>query len=552
MLKECSILIGGKAGDGIRQAGSSIASLLNELGYWVFVYEDYPSIIRGGHNFSIIRGAKEKILAHEDAIDILIALDQQTIDKHSQRLKNNSLIIFDSNAVKAEGAGFALTEIVKKNNLPPIVRNTAVLGALAAILGADFSLAEKVIRNSLNKKVEENIVVARETYELAKNSGKKIDLIGLPNQPKELMTGNEALALGAVKGGLEFYAAYPMTPVTAILHYLAENRKKFGIQAIHAENEIGVIGMAEGAAYAGKRAMVSTSGGGFALMIEHLSLAGQAEIPIVIILGQRPGPATGLPTYTGQGELLFVLHSGHGEFPRIIIAPGDTEEAIEAARDAQNLAWQFQIPVIILGDKHLCESTFSTEPDKIASQKIEPKLWDKKGVYRRYRQTDDGISPLAFPGQAGAVVKSDSYEHDEDGITTEEAGWTVKNAEKRIKKAAAIVAELKKRPTVKVYGDEKSDVVLLVWGSTKGGAVEAAARTGCRVVQPLFLHPLPVWELAEKLKGARRIIGIEANATGQFCGLAEAAGIKIDAKILKYDGRPFTVAELAEKIKNVL
>jgi len=287
-MKELSILIGGKAGDGIRQAGASIAGLLNEFGYWIFVYEDYPSIIRGGHNFSIIRAAAEKILAHEEKIDILIALDQQTINKHSRRLKKNSLIIFDSNAVKADGAGFALTEMVKKNNLPPIVRNTAVLAVLAAILGVDFFLVEKVIKSSLNKKVEENIAIAREAYDLAKSSEKKFTLSRLDNPARQLMTGNEALAIGAVKGGLEFYAAYPMTPVTAVLHFLAENKKKFNLQVVHAENEIGVIGMAEGAAYAGKRAMVGTSGGGFALMVEHLSLAGQAEIPLVIILVRRP------------------------------------------------------------------------------------------------------------------------------------------------------------------------------------------------------------------------------------------------------------------------
>ena len=316
MFKEYSILIGGRAGDGIRQAGASIAELLNELGYWIFVYEDYPSVIRGGHNFSIIRAAENRILAHEDEIDILVALDQITIIQHSQRLKKNSLIIFDSDVVVAEGLSFALTAMAKANNLPSMARNTAIFAVLGAVIGVDFSLLEKVIRNSLIHKTEENVAIAREAYDLAKSSDKKYTIPSLNNPPQQLMTGNEALALGAVKGGLEFYAAYPMTPATTILSYLAENKTKFNLQVIHAENEIGVIGMAEGAAYVGKRAMVGTSGGGFALMVEHLSLAGQAEIPLVIILGQRPGPATGLPTYTGQGELLFALHAGHGEFWR--------------------------------------------------------------------------------------------------------------------------------------------------------------------------------------------------------------------------------------------
>jgi 2-oxoglutarate ferredoxin oxidoreductase subunit alpha len=552
MTKEYSILIGGQAGDGIKQAANIIASLLNELGYHIFVYEDYPSIIRGGHNFCVIRGASEPIAAHEEGLDILIALDQNTIAQHSKNLKDQSLVIFDSSAVKAEGAGFTFSEIAKQHQLPPIARNTAAFGALGAIIGADFSLVEKVIRQSLAKKTEENIAIARETYDLTLASGKKYPISRLDNQPQTLMTGNEALARGAVKGGLEFYAAYPMTPVTNILHYLAENQDKFSLKVIHAENEIGVIGLATGAAYAGKRAMVGTSGGGFCLMVEHISLAGQAEIPLVIILGQRPGPATGLPTYSGQGELLFALHAGHGEFPRLLIAPGDTQEALELARDAQNLAWQFQVPVIILSDKHLCESTFSTEPDKIPDLKIDAKLWDGQGIYKRYLQTDDGVSPLAFPGTPGAIVKSNSYEHEENGITTEAADWAVKNVDKRSRKSEAIKIELKKHQTVKTYGNENSDVVLIAWGSTKGAAVEAAARLGCRVVQPLYLEPLPVWELSEKLKGARKLIGIEVNSGGQLCGLIEAAGFKIDAKILKYDGRPFTVSELEAKIKENL
>jgi len=552
MLKEYSILIGGKAGDGIRQTGDNIGDLLNELGYYIFVYKDYPSVIRGGHNFSIIRGAFEKILAHEDEIDILVALDQNTVTQHKKRLKKDALIIFDSNTVKAEGIGFDLTEMAKKLNLPPIARNMGIFGILSAVIGVDFSLVEKIIRNSLHKKTEENISIAREAYELAKVYEKKYEIPRSNNLPKQLMTGNEALALGAVKGGLEMYVAYPMTPTTTILNYLAKNHKKFNLQVIHAENEIGVIGIAEGAAYAGKRAMVGTSGGGFALMVEHLSLAGQAEIPIVIILGQRPGPATGLPTYTGQSELLFALYAGHGEFPRILVAPGDTEEAIELTRDAQNLAWQFQIPVIILADKHLCENTFSTEPDKILIDIKEAKLWNKEGDYKRYLLTDDGISPLAFPGQPDAVVKLNSYEHEENGITTELAELTIKNVEKRMKKASAIETELKKHLTVKVYGNPDSEIVLLTWGSTKGSVVEVAARLDCRVVQLLYLNPLPVWELLEKFKGAKKIISIECNATGQLCSLIAAAGFKIDAKVLKYDGRPFTVKELEDKIKKLL
>lgn len=552
MLKEFSILIGGKAGDGIRQTGANIASLFNELGYYIFVYEDYPSVIRGGHNFSIIRASEKKVLAHDNEVDILVALDQNTVDQHIKRLKKGSLIIFDSNTVKAKGAGFEITDLVKKRELPSIARNTAIFSILGAVLGIEFKIVEKTIKSFLKSKIEENIALSKEAYNLGKLSAGTFQVARLKNKPQELMTGNEALAIGAIKGGLEFYSAYPMTPSTSLLNFLAKNHKKNKLKVVQAENEISAIGMIQGAAYAGKRSMTGTSGGGFALMVEHLSLAGQAEIPTVIMLGQRPGPATGLPTYTGQGELLFSIYAGHGEFPKIVVAPGDLEEAIELTRDAQNLAWQFQVPVIILGDKHLCESSYSVEPTKIKTQIIKPKLWGKKANYQRYLLTSDGISPLAFPGQAGTVIKSNSYEHDEYGISTELADLTVKNVQKRKNKMAGIVKELRKRHAVKVYGNKKSQTVLLAWGSTKGSVIEAGINLGLKIVQPLYLCPLPVAELSKQLKGAKKVIGIECNATGQLASLMAMNGIKVDKQILKYDGRPFTVKELEKEIKKII
>lgn len=552
MSKEFSILIGGKAGDGIRQTGANIASLFNELGYYIFVYEDYPSVIRGGHNFSIIRASEKKVLAHDNEVDILVALDQNTVDQHIKRLKKGSLIIFDSNTVKAKGAGFEITDLVKKRELPSIARNTAIFSILGAVLGIEFKIVEKTIKSFLKSKIEENIALSKEAYNLGKLSAGTFQVARLKNKPQELMTGNEALAIGAIKGGLEFYSAYPMTPSTSLLNFLAKNHKKNKLKVIQAENEISAIGMIQGAAYAGKRAMTGTSGGGFALMVEHLSLAGQAEIPTVIMLGQRPGPATGLPTYTGQGELLFSIYAGHGEFPKVVVAPGDLEEAIELTRDAQNLAWQFQVPVIILGDKHLCESTYSVEPNKIKTQIIKPKLWGKKANYQRYLLTSDGVSPLAFPGQAGTVIKSNSYEHDEYGISTELADLAVRNVQKRKNKMVGIVKELRKRHAVKVYGNKKSQIVLLAWGSTKGSVIEAGINLGLKIVQPLYLYPLPVAELSKQLKGAKKVIGIECNATGQLASLMAMNGIKVDKQILKYDGRPFTVKELEKEIKKII
>lgn len=556
--KEFSILIGGKAGDGIKLAGNSIAKLFNKLGYWTFVYVDYPSLIRGGHNFAIVRAKSKKILSHKNKIDILIALNQETVDKHSKHLKKDGLLIFDSTSpikipsgVKAKKIGIPFGEIVRNQQLPLIARNSAALGALASILKIKFPIVSNLIKTSVRKKVEENINAAKESYKVAEKSEKIFDAPQFKNSAKPLLTGNEAIALGAVKAGLKAYIAYPMTPATAILHYLAQNKKEFNIATVQPENEISTIGMAQGAAFAGIKTMIGTSGGGFALMVEHFSLAGQAEIPTMVVLSQRPGPSTGVPTYTSQADLFFSLFAGHGEFPRIVLAPGDADESFYLSAEALNLAWKFQIPVILLSDKHLSESIFTADFDenKVVAEK--PKLWSGKGNYKRYALTKDGISPLAFPGNKKATVKSNSYEHDEFGITTENRETVIEGNEKRLTKLKTIKDALKKKETVKVYGNKKSENVLVFWGSTKGAVIEAAESLGLKAVQPLYLDPFPLWEMKKHLKNAKKIINVEINSTGQLGKLLKLNGIEITDSILKYDGMPFTVDELEEKFKKI-
>lgn len=558
MQNEYSILIGGQAGDGIKQSGNSIAKLFNRLGYWIFVYLDYPSLIKGGHNFAIVRAKSQKILGHKDKVDILIALNQETINKHSHRLQEKSLLIFDSTFIKihpvskAKNLGLPFGEIVRNKKLPQIARNSAALGALSSVLGIEFSIVEDVIKNSIRKKIKENIEVAKESYDLTKKSKKSSRILKFKSSLKPLLTGNEAIALGAVKAGLKAYISYPMTPSTSILHYLAENEEKFNIVTVQPENEISVIGMIQGAAFAGIKTMTGTSGGGFALMTEHFSLAGQAEIPTVIILSQRPAPSTGVPTYTGQSDLFFSLFAGHGEFPRIVLAPGDADEAFYLSAEALNLAWKFQIPIILLSDKHLSESIFSTEFNENKVVIENPKPWNKKGEYKRYTLTKDGISPLVFPGEKQAVIKSNSYEHDEFGITTEDPEYIIKGNKKRLKKLKTIEDEIKKKETVKIYGNPKSKTVLITWGSTKGAVIEAAKIHNLKVVQPLYLKPFPVWDLKKHLKNVKKIINVELNSTGQLGTLLKFNGFEVTDSILKYDGRPFAIDELEEKIKKIL
>ena len=313
-----------------------------------------------------------------------------------------------------------------------------------------------------------------------------------PNRPRPLLTGNEAIGLGMVKGGLEAYVSYPMTPSSSLLHFLAENQEKFGIRVVHPENEIGVILMALGFVYAGKRAAVGTSGGGFCLMTEGLSLAGMAELPLVLLVSQRTGPSTGLPTYTAQSDLHFICHAGQGEFPRLVVAPGDAQEALIWSEIAMNVAWKFQVPAFILSDKTLSEGTYSTSPADLPETIFkEPPAWAGYTPYLRYADVPSGVSPTASPGMKDAVVKVNSYMHDEAGITTEEASLVDQMTKKRLRKWEGLAEEMQGYSGVSISGNPDAATALLCWGSTKGVCNEVAAELGLRVIRPIVLSAIP-------------------------------------------------------------
>ena len=533
---DVSILVGGEAGDGVKQAGVIIAKIFNELGYHVFVYDDYQSLVRGGHNFSIVRISDKKVYTHDEEIELMIAFNQDTIEKHSEKAEK---IIFDSDKVEAKGMGIkAQTWSKEKGSL--LLRNSIFIGSICKYFGVDLKIAEKIIKESFRKMIDENMEALKFGYDSIEEK-QKLKKIG---EPREIVTGNEAISLGAAAAGMKMYIAYPMTPASSILHYLAGEEDNLGIVTAQVENEIGVANVAVGSVFSGVRTMVGTSGGGFALMGETVSLCAMSETPVVFVNSQRAGPSTGVPTYTMQADLNFTLNIGHGDVTKITIAPGDQEESYELAGEIMNLAWKYQVPAVLLVDKHISESTSTAEFKKIKPE--EGKLWNRKGDYKRYQFTDDGISPLAFPGQTN-TLKASSYEHDESGLTIEEDVKLIKKMqEKRLKKMEVLVEEMKKMETVKTYGNENSDVVLLTWGSTKGVCIEVAEELGLKVVQPIFLEPMPQWELKKHIEG-KRVIAVEVNATGQ---LAKILGI--EEKILKYDSRPFTPKELKKKLEEIL
>ncbi|MCJ7508292.1 MAG: 2-oxoacid:acceptor oxidoreductase subunit alpha [candidate division Zixibacteria bacterium] len=544
-----TFLVGGKAGEGVKKAGSVAAQLFSGIDRQVFQMDDYQSLIKGGHNFSIVSTAKKGITSHYSKADLVVALDKRSYDLHLKDLTDGGVMAFNSDDVgKADGIGVPLVTEANKYPNPNLRIGVGAVTILAAAIGIDRDGLKKLINSEYPRDIENNIAYAMAIYDMVyQKIGGKFQL-EKGDRKRPIITGNEAVGLGAVAGGLDVYFSYPMTPTSSLLHFLAAHDKELGVTVVHPENEIGVINMAIGSIFSGARTMVGSSSGGFALMEEAFSLAGMVEAPLLCYLGSRPGPSTGVPTYTSQGDLKFAIHQGHGEFPRIVASPGSVEEAFYLASEMLDLVWRFQTPGILLTEKHLAESAMTVDI-KLNNSKWPQPLMHRQGEYKRYLNTKDGISPLLFP-PSSQLIKWDSYEHDELGITTEDADTIAKMQEKRNRKRKAITGHMKNMKTVNVYGDEKP--VIFTYGSTTMSVLEALRVSDIKatVVQPIYLEPLPVWEL-EKYKN-KDIVVVEQSCIGQFASLLqEKAGIKPKTVIKRYDGRPFDPVELASKIKEV-
>jgi 2-oxoglutarate ferredoxin oxidoreductase subunit alpha len=547
--KDYSIIVGGAAGQGSRKAGLIIAKLFNNLGYNVFINEDYQSLIKGGHNFSVIRVSESQRFSIREKTDFLLALNEDTINKHEKSLEKNGCIIFNKDKIKREkGIGISSDTITKELGGLSIMSNTALIAGFSKTMGIEWKVLEDALRKEIGKGIEKNLEIAKKAYE---DTVTVLKIEKLKTKPDPLLTGNEAIALGAVKAGLDIYYAYPMTPATSILNYLAEHEKEFNIITSQLENEIAVINAAVGSAFAGKRSMAGTSGGGFALMTEGISLAAMAETSVLIISSQRSGPATGVPTYSGQSDLLFTLNSGHGDFVRFIAVPGDANECCYWSGKLLNLAWKYQTPSILLVDKELSESTFEFDANILKLiKKDKPVLWSGKGEYMRYANAKSGISPMAFPGDK-AVVKGTSYEHDEKGLSVEDKKAIVLMQDKRLRKFKEMEKEVDVLGAVNVFGNKKSKKAIIAWGSAKWVALEVAEKLGLKLIQPLVIQPFPIKQFKLAMKGVNKLISIECSALGQMEKVLNCHGIKVDKNILKYDMRPFTVEELEKKLKNI-
>ena len=539
---EFNVLIGGEAGQGMFSVELELTEILSRLGYHFFATKNYMSRIRGGHNFHMIRVADRPVHALSGRPwDMVIAMDNgETERRHRPSLGESGIFIGADRVGQIEAEA--------KGSFQDVTATSAILvGLILAFIGADPAVLQEAATDETVRSAMARGRAFAARWELADR---------MPIVPKKVdhckLDGNQALALGALLGGCQFVAGYPMTPATSILHYFAAVAEEVPVHFEQAEDEIAALNMALGASYAGLRSMVATSGGGFALMTEAVSLAGMTETPIVIIDAQRPGPATGLPTRTEQGDLNFVLHSGHGEFPRVIFAPGSIEEAVALARRAFDVADRWQVPVFILTDQYLADSVQIME-GRVPTKMLLRDYPVFEAGYRRYEITDNGVSPLTYPGLSEARVEVDSDEHTEDGKITEDLDLRVRMVEKRLRKLDGLQKEVVMPSR---FGDQKAKTILISWGSNRlivDEAVEALQDEG---IAAASVHFGQVWPLTPKMArglSRKRLICIENNATGQFAQLLRRElGLKVHQRILKYNGECFTVAELVEKVKRIV
>jgi len=548
-----NLLIGGEAGQGIETTVAMLEKFLKKSGYFVYTTRDFMSRVRGGHNFSIVRFADKAINSHSNILDGIIALNEETISIHKNKLKDNGFILCDTSINTDDSRAIRLNiNEMAKNIGNPRVAGSISIGVILKLFGESIDTAEEVMKSSLREEfIKINIEAIEQGYN---NVESKFPKLQGDFQDYMMISGNDALALGAIAGGLKFYSAYPMSPATSIMEYLASKSKEAGIVVEQAEDEIAASNMAIGASYAGVKAMTATSGGGFSLMVESIGLAGIAEIPVVLVNVQRPGPATGLPTRTEQSDLRFVISASQGEFPRMVIAVRNQEDAFYQTARALNLAEKYQIPVIILSDQYLADGTSTVKPFDFSKITIEKTAneEDISGEYLRYQYTEDGISPRLIPGKTKHLVAADSDEHTERGWITESATTRIQMVDKRMKKLEKLEEELQEPIFL---GNEDCQTLFVGWGSTCGPIIEAIEtlnntetnKYGALVFGDIY--PLPRKKLEEISATAKHIINIEQNATGQLAGLIrEVTGISCTSSILKYDGRQITAEEIVDEV----
>lgn len=584
---DLTIRIGGEAGQGMDTSGAGFARALVRAGLHIFAHSDFMSRIRGGYNFYQLRISDQPIYAPDNVVHLLLAFSPDAITQSLNDLAPGGAVIHDT-SLKVDAAALAARnlrafafpfeakalEIGRPAGMDPkrakLMTNTAALGATAALTGFPFERIAQVITQNFGKKkgsaiANANLAMARWAFDEASQYADQFAWkLVPPTNPtnRMILTGNQAIALGAIAAGCKLIAAYPMTPATSIIEFMTAQSKRFDLVTKQTEDEIAAILYAIGANQVGVRAMCATSGGGFSLMVEALGMAGMTETPLVVVDSQRPGPSTGMPTRTGQGDLLFVMHASQDEFPRIVIAPGGIEACYFETARAFNLAEKYQCPVLILTDGFQAFSTRSVGVEELPFEefKIErgKTLTDAEldqlqpGEYKRYALTDDGISPRAIPGHPNAVYTATSDEHTEYGrIEDEDAANRIAQHSKRMRKIETMKREMR---MPEWYGPADAPFTLMGWGSTRYVIRQAVDELNARGIIVNALHftdiyPLDEARLARELDRARYLIDVEGNYGAQLARVVRMyTGRAVDNKILKYDGRPFTSGEIVDAV----
>lgn len=544
-----NIVIGGEAGQGLVTIGQVLAKGLVRCGFFIVVTQGYQSRIRGGHNTFAIRASNHTVHAPQESIDLLLALDAQTVDIHRPALSPQALLIVDRDwGVTGPGC----LQVPFKKLSANSYSNIFALGIAANLLGLAEGIIGQALEDFFGHKnpslIKESRKILTQAYLWTDDQSLAFPRLTPVCKPqlRLMIQGNEALALGALSAGLKFLSFYPMTPATSIALTVAAQAETLELVVEQAEDEIGAINMAIGASFAGAPSMVCTSGGGFALMVEGVSLAAMTETPVVIVVAQRPGPATGLPTRTEQADLNFILHAGHGEFPRAVFTPGTVEECFHLIRKAFDLAERFQSPIFLLTDQFLADSYRAVDPFEIESPwPVNPSTHavGQTNPYLRYALTETGISPRRIPGKTEHLVIADSDEHTEDGHLTEDLAVRKKMVEKRLAKSKGLALEV---VPPEFIGDRDPELLLVTWGSSKGSVLEAASKQRGSGKRVGTLHFSQVWPMVTEqflaiLEGANEVVCVEGNATGQLAGLIRReTGFSISKRVLRYDGLPIT------------
>jgi len=569
-----SVWVGGAAGDGIASVGESLAKIFSRNGLQVYAYNSYQSVIRGGHVWWQMRAGSEKVYTQPENCHLLIALNQDTIDQHALGVEKGGGILFNSDRMQvrpehlangAQSCGLPISKLAKL----PIMQNTVATGAFMFMTDLPLESLEKALQERFGKKkpeiVQQNLEAARAGYEYAKEHWKSLGLgLELSNKQRLVMTGNQAIAVGALAANCRIYSAYPMTPASSILHFLAPNGPKNGMLVKQCEDEIAAMNMAVGAGQTGVRSMTGTSGGGFSLMTEAVGLAGMLETPVVVVNVQRGGPSTGLPTKTEQGDLFQALGASQGEYPRIILAPTTIEDAFYVTAEAFNLADKYQCPVLLLSDLLLSEHTETVDKLDLNVRIDRGELiteWNGNG-YKRYQNTATGVSPRAIPGTRGTLHVAASDEHNEKGEVISDVFTDPPTrkmmVEKRMRKMTHARQDLAQLYPPKLEGSPNAEVTLVGWGSTDN-LLRALARrleeegTRTNIFLIKVVAPFLSDEVAAVLSRCKRLVMIENNFTSQMSRLIRMeTGIHIKDQILKYDGEPFAAGETYTQLKKIL